>query len=182
MGCKRKVYNFVCWRSGMKFPRARQASPLSLRAAAGGAAIRYERQWEGFSDPPRKQSTGLFSAILPARYAHAKWGVYSNPFFLCAKKRDALCRLFFWRSGRDLNPRAAFDGNTISSRARYDHFDTTAYSLGCSKTAYLLYQNSFNCQAIFRKNLRIFFVCLSPCKNISLSHKLNSLLALLLCS
>ena len=35
---------------------------------------------------------------------------------------------FLWRSGRDLNPRAAFDDNTISSRARYDHFDTTAYS------------------------------------------------------
>ena len=27
-----------------------------------------------------------------------------------------------------MNPRAAFDDNTISSRARYDHFDTTAYS------------------------------------------------------
>ena len=34
-----------------------------------------------------------------------------------------------WRSGRDSNPRAAFDDNTISSRARYDLFDTTAYSL-----------------------------------------------------
>ena len=33
-----------------------------------------------------------------------------------------------WRSGRDSNPRAAFDDNTISSRARYDLFDTTAYS------------------------------------------------------
>lgn len=34
-----------------------------------------------------------------------------------------------WRSGRDSNPRAAFDDNTISSRARYDLFDTTAYSI-----------------------------------------------------
>ena len=32
-----------------------------------------------------------------------------------------------WRSGRDSNPRTAFDRHTISSRARYDHFDTTAY-------------------------------------------------------
>ena len=32
-----------------------------------------------------------------------------------------------WRSGRDSNPRAAFGDHTISSRARYDHFDTTAY-------------------------------------------------------
>ena len=32
-----------------------------------------------------------------------------------------------WRSGRDSNPRTAFDRHTISSRARYDLFDTTAY-------------------------------------------------------
>ena len=36
----------------------------------------------------------------------------------------------FWRSRRDSNPRAAFGDYTISSRARYDHFDTTPYSLG----------------------------------------------------
>ena len=30
-----------------------------------------------------------------------------------------------WRSGRDSNPRTAFDRHTISSRARYDRFDTT---------------------------------------------------------
>ena len=29
-----------------------------------------------------------------------------------------------------MNPRAAFDGYTISSRARYDHFDTTPSSIG----------------------------------------------------
>ena len=32
-----------------------------------------------------------------------------------------------WRSRRDSNPRAAFDDYTISSRARYDLFDTTPY-------------------------------------------------------
>ena len=30
----------------------------------------------------------------------------------------------FWRSRRDLNPRYPFGVHTISSRARYDHFDT----------------------------------------------------------
>ena len=35
----------------------------------------------------------------------------------------------FWRSGRDSNPRYAFDVHTISSRARYDRFDTTPYSV-----------------------------------------------------
>ena len=55
-------------------------------------------------------------------------------------------RPFFWRSGRDLNPRAAFDGNTISSRARYDHFDTTAYKMLPQQHG-LLYQKSAPCQA-----------------------------------
>ena len=31
---------------------------------------------------------------------------------------------FLWRSRRDLNPRYPFGVHTISSRARYDHFDT----------------------------------------------------------
>ena len=35
----------------------------------------------------------------------------------------------FWRSGRDSNPRYAFDVHTISSRARYDRFDTTPYAI-----------------------------------------------------
>ena len=34
-----------------------------------------------------------------------------------------------WRSGRDSNPRAAYDRHTISSRARYDLFDTTAQEI-----------------------------------------------------
>ena len=33
----------------------------------------------------------------------------------------------FWRSRRDLNPRYPFGVHTISSRARYDHFDTAPY-------------------------------------------------------
>ena len=55
-------------------------------------------------------------------------------------------RFLCWRSGRDLNPRAAFDGNTISSRARYDHFDTTAYKMLPQQHG-LLYQKSAPCQA-----------------------------------
>ena len=31
----------------------------------------------------------------------------------------------FWRRRWDLNPRARFADNTISNRARYDHFDTS---------------------------------------------------------
>ena len=58
-------------------------------------------------------------------------------------------RVFRWRSGRDSNPRAAFDDNTISSRARYDLFDTTAYSLSADRQHRLLYQNLDRCQDIF---------------------------------
>ena len=46
-------------------------------------------------------------------------------------------RIFFWRSRRDSNPRAAFDDNTISSRARYDHFDTTPYSVPAAASSRL---------------------------------------------
>lgn len=60
-------------------------------------------------------------------------------------------RFLCWRSGRDLNPRAAFDGNTISSRARYDLFDTTAYSFRCEQQN-LLYQIFAHCQYINGKN------------------------------
>ena len=35
--------------------------------------------------------------------------------------------VLLWRSGRDSNPRTAFDRHTISSRARYDRFDTTPW-------------------------------------------------------
>ena len=45
-------------------------------------------------------------------------------------KKDARWASFVWRSRRDSNSRAAFGDYTISSRARYDHFDTTPYSLG----------------------------------------------------
>ena len=47
---------------------------------------------------------------------------------LCRKnaKNTRKCVFFcIWRSGRDSNPRAAHHDNTISSRARYDLFDTT---------------------------------------------------------
>ena len=37
--------------------------------------------------------------------------------------------LRIWRRWRDSNPRAAHHGYTISSRARYDHFDTSPYKI-----------------------------------------------------
>ena len=49
------------------------------------------------------------------------------------KRRKAFASGAFWRSGRDSNPRAAFDDNTISSRARYDLFDTTANIQFCDE-------------------------------------------------
>ena len=43
---------------------------------------------------------------------------------LIKKKRCKRIASFIWRSRRDLNPRYPFGVHTISSRARYDHFDT----------------------------------------------------------
>ena len=54
---------------------------------------------------------------------------YADTLIPCVSKKKSgaleIQELPFWRSRRDSNPRAAFDGHTISSRARYDHFDTT---------------------------------------------------------
>lgn len=46
---------------------------------------------------------------------------------LCIKEKETIRKSSLWRSRRDLNPRAAYGDNTISNRARYDHFDTTPY-------------------------------------------------------
>ena len=62
----------------------------------------------------------------------------------------------FWRSGRDSNPRAAFDDNTISSRARYDLFDTTANIQFCDEQHYLLEQKNCPCQEVIPAKLRFF--------------------------
>ena len=51
---------------------------------------------------------------------------------------------FFWRSRRDLNPRYPFGVHTISSRARYDHFDTAPYIGGVSADLCIIPQDSPN--------------------------------------
>ena len=51
-------------------------------------------------------------------------------------------RFPFWRSRRDLNPRYPFGVHTISSRARYDHFDT-APCLRLSRADFDILQQTF---------------------------------------
>ena len=65
---------------------------------------------------------------------------------LCKKKldtnQDTHCikiGVQLWRSRRDLNPRYPFGVHTISSRARYDHFDTAPYSVVLHQTAHIYY-------------------------------------------
>ena len=74
----------------------------------------------------------------------------SNPSILNKKtipiQMDGDC--FFWRSRRDLNPRYPFGVHTISSRARYDHFDTAP----CGRLSCRLRYNTPwapKCQALF---------------------------------
>ena len=53
------------------------------------------------------------------------------------KEADAFASAsFFWRSRRDLNPRYPFGVHTISSRARYDHFDTAPWVRLSCRLAY----------------------------------------------
>ena len=69
-----------------------------------------------------------------------------------------------WRSRRDLNPRYPFGVHTISSRARYDHFDTApwvrhsrrlAYNTICDAICQALFLHFFD--KVFRWNLRHCF-------------------------
>ena len=69
-------------------------------------------------------ATGSGRPRTPRAASGTRVQIHAN---LCTKKAPLKRMLFFWRSWRDLNPRAAHHGNTISNRARYDHFDTTPY-------------------------------------------------------
>ena len=55
---------------------------------------------------------------------------------------------FIWRSRRDLNPRYPFGVHTISSRARYDHFDTAPCGPVRCRLGYNTTEQGF-CQALF---------------------------------
>ena len=57
-----------------------------------------------------------------------------------------------WRSRRDLNPRYPFGVHTISSRARYDHFDTAPWLRRSCRLAYDTITDAF-CQVLI---LQIF--------------------------
>ena len=54
-----------------------------------------------------------------ARGAHGEIIAY-----MPANKKIRICGFFYWRSGRDSNPRSRLRDYSISSRARYDLFDT----------------------------------------------------------
>ena len=85
----------------------------------------------------RKLSLSLKSCVCQGFSPPSGWKCRFGPE---PKKKSTAKRCFsFWRSGRDSNPRTAFGRHTISSRARYDHFDTTAY-LNAQQQA-SLYQN-----------------------------------------
>ena len=73
------------------------------------------------------------------------------------KQTNQKARLFFWRRRRDSNPRTAFDGYTISNRAR-----STSYATSPSQLADSLNGVSFIsitdeeqiCKCFLQKNFR----------------------------
>ena len=73
----------------------------------------------------------------------------SNPSFSAIKKNPSIWMgSFLWRSRRDLNPRYPFGVHTISSRARYDHFDTAPCGPVRCRLGYNTTEQGF-CQALF---------------------------------
>ena len=70
---------------------------------------------------------------------------------------------FLWRSRRDLNPRYPFGVHTISSRARYDHFDTAP--CGCLS-------DSFHIVPRFDGFVKHYFSKKNRCKSSGSKFKL----------
>ena len=81
------------------------------------------------------------------------------------KKAHRRCA-FFWRRWWDLNPRAAHHGNTISNRARYDHFDTSPNIRPLTQATIILYQQIDNKSRVFVHFLILIFVA---CKCLKFS-------------
>ena len=81
--------------------------------------------------------------VPPARFLN---GLSNPPFFIKKKNPSKRMGFSFWRSRRDLNPRYPFGVHTISSRARYDHFDTAP----CGVVSRLTYDTPYFsiCQAV----------------------------------
>ena len=75
------------------------------------------------------------------------------------EKTDLHCTsVFSWRSRRDLNPRYPFGVHTISSRARYDHFDTAPYLVGVAIDLHIVTQVLSFVKHFFHFS-QIFFPC-----------------------
>ena len=67
-----------------------------------------------------------------------------------------LITVIIWRSRRDLNPRYPFGVHTISSRARYDHFDTAPY-LVVSQSTCLYYPKDRHLSRVIFTFLQMIF-------------------------
>ena len=82
--------------------------------------------------------------------------------FSAKKNRNGAKSIPTWRRRWDLNPRAAHHDNTISNRARYDHFDTSPYFIfpppqpSPAKVTRLLYHVFFKKQVFLANFFRIF--------------------------
>ena len=90
--------------------------------------------WPRRRDSLRRQSRlSRRGSIAASATDGAKLPVRIRGYYLSERKSTMLLHstFSFWRRRRDSNPRAAHHGNTISSRARYDLFDTTPAQCHC---------------------------------------------------
>ena len=105
-----------------------------------------------FMDFPTPEGTVHRTVSCP-RFARV--GLSNPPFFIKKKKPIQMDGFSFWRSRRDLNPRYPFGVHTISSRARYDHFDTAPYVRHSRRLAYNTI-TALICQVVFLLFSHIF--------------------------
>ena len=73
------------------------------------------------------------------------------------KQTNQKARLFFWRRRRDSNPRTAFDGYTISNRARSTSYATSPSQLADSLNGVsfiIITDEEQICKCFLQKNFR----------------------------
>ena len=141
----------------------RIAKDTSL-GGVGGIRFRCGESHGGCDMPPACRQEPPFESLPTNKNAPVRW-----------------TGVFLWRSGRDSNPRAAQHGHTISSRARYDRFDTTP----CDN-CFCHYQNSFiiihNLQVFVKLFLAVFqkdLLCGSCCGIIGTVNSVSRFVSLL---
>ena len=105
--------------------------------------------------PWRQYKRYFLPFALARRYGLARGAHGEIIAYMSANKKIRLCGFFYWRSRRDSNSRTAYHRHTISSRARYDRFDT-APCHNCIHNGQYYSRFVFKKQALFENFFLLF--------------------------